>query len=327
MHFRTTLLVASLMLGASLAAPVAHAQSEESVARAAARKLGYAGVESFQAGQFAEASEKLEKAYVVLRVPSLGLWSARALVKVGKLVEAADRYIEVTRANNLGGDVAVQKKAQADAQTELEATQALVPSVIVRISGAEPNTVKLTLDGVPMSSALVGESTPVNPGHHVLVGERGEQRVTRDVTVQEREKKGVELAFDAVSGSAAAPERAASGVSSPEASHSNTRRLLAYTALGVGGAGLIVGGITAALAASKKSSLDHDGQCANDNCPASLGSGVDSYNGMRSISTVGFIVGGAFAATGVVLLLTAPKTETTASLLLGPASARLRLDF
>jgi len=42
------------------------------------------------------ASSRLEKAYVLLNVPSLGLWSARALAKRSLLVEAANRYYEVT---------------------------------------------------------------------------------------------------------------------------------------------------------------------------------------------------------------------------------------
>ena len=44
-------------------------------------------------------------------------------------------------------------------------------------------------------------------------------------------------------------------------------------------------------------------------CPADKGSEVDRLNTFRLVSTVGFIAGGALAATGVVLLLTAPSNE------------------
>jgi hypothetical protein len=43
------------------------------------------------------AESRLESAYAVLRVPSLALWSARALEKNGKLIEAARRYLEATK--------------------------------------------------------------------------------------------------------------------------------------------------------------------------------------------------------------------------------------
>src|SRR5882724_10278109 len=91
--FRNARLVACCAL--LFVALPAHAQDIDDATRAAARKLGTAGVESYQSGQFQVASEKLEKAYRMLQVPSLGLWSARALVKLGHLVEAQERYVKV----------------------------------------------------------------------------------------------------------------------------------------------------------------------------------------------------------------------------------------
>src|SRR5688572_30759640 len=99
------------------AAPLA-AQPVDDATRAAARDLGMAGVEAYQAGSYPAASEKLDKAYRTLRAPSLGLWSARALAKLGKLIEASERYLEVTRLDVASGDVAVQKQAQIDAAAE-----------------------------------------------------------------------------------------------------------------------------------------------------------------------------------------------------------------
>src|SRR5688572_19691729 len=124
------------------------AQAVDDATRGAARKIGYSGVEAYQAGNYPTASEKLEKAYRVLRVPSLGLWSARALAKVGKLVEASERYLEVTRLPVSGGDEAVQKQAQGEAQTELDALSPKIPNVIVQLEGATPAEVKVTVDGV-----------------------------------------------------------------------------------------------------------------------------------------------------------------------------------
>src|SRR5688500_19688537 len=84
------------LLAALLTAGPLLGQAADESTRTAARALGTAGVEAYQANDFATATDKLEKAYGILRAPSLGLWSGRALVKVGKLVEAADRFLEVT---------------------------------------------------------------------------------------------------------------------------------------------------------------------------------------------------------------------------------------
>ncbi|HEY4159182.1 MAG TPA: tetratricopeptide repeat protein, partial [Polyangiaceae bacterium] len=71
---------------------IAHAQAVDDATRSAARNLASAGVQAYQANDYPAARDKLERAYQVLRAPSLGLWSARALVKVGALVEAGERY-------------------------------------------------------------------------------------------------------------------------------------------------------------------------------------------------------------------------------------------
>jgi Tfp pilus assembly protein PilF len=84
---------------------VASAQEIDDASRTAARAMGNSGVEAYQAGNYQEAVDRLEKAYGIARVPSLGLWSARALRKLGLLVEAANRYLETSfqRTGQAGG--------------------------------------------------------------------------------------------------------------------------------------------------------------------------------------------------------------------------------
>jgi hypothetical protein len=111
-----------LWVWAALCLPAA-AWGQSDATRGAARDLGADGVEDYQAGKYGEASEKLGRAFEILRVPSLGLWSARALAKEGKLVEASERYLDVSRLDATKGDTAVQKQAQAEAASEREALQ------------------------------------------------------------------------------------------------------------------------------------------------------------------------------------------------------------
>ena len=94
----------------------------------------------------------------MLRVPSLGLWSARALAKLGKLVEAEARYLEVIRLPTSVGDEAIQEQARQDARNERAELARRIPSVLVRIEGAPAAEVAVTIDGAPLTGSAVGES-------------------------------------------------------------------------------------------------------------------------------------------------------------------------
>jgi hypothetical protein len=322
--------VAALAVAVGIMAGASLAKAEgDSATRAAARSLGYAGVEAYQAGNFGVATEKLEKAYAVLKVPSLGLWSARALTRVGKLLEAADRYVEVGRLVVTGGDAAVQRAAQADAQLELEQLQHRIPSVVIRVEGAEGATTKLTIDGVEVSSKLLGESTPINPGKHRIEGEAQGRQALVVIDVEERQEQEAVLRFvgpAVVEGPSPGAEPAPSP-SPSEASAASTRRTLGWVALGGGAAGLIVGGVTGVMAISKRSALDENPSCADGDCSQSLGPEVDAYNTLRSVSTVGFIAGGVLGATGVVLILTAPRSRSRTALQVSPSFISVRSTF
>jgi hypothetical protein len=77
-----------------------------------------------------------------------------------------------------------------------------------------------------------------------------------------------------------------------------------FAAIGVGGAGVLVGAITGGLAISKHNSLA--ATCMAGVC-VGQDSAISSYHLLGTVSDVGLVVGGAIAATGIVLLVTAPK--------------------
>ena len=87
-------------------------------------------------------------------------------------------------------------------------------------------------------------------------------------------------------------------------------------ALGVGGAGLVLGAVTGGLAIGKHGTLE--AACGDGHCPASQQGTVDSYHLIGTLSTVGFILGGVGAATGVVVLLTAPRAQPAKAAKLTP---------
>jgi hypothetical protein len=313
------------------------AAEADAATRSAARKVALDGVAALQRGDAEQAMQKLEKAYRLFRVPSIALWSARALAKRGFLVEASERYQEASRLEAQQGELAVQVQARKDAATELEALMPRLPTITVSVEGANSGEVKLSLDGVVMPSALSGEERPVNPGEHRVVGVAGKEEVSETVTLAEGEKQSIILRFteqqSAVAPLGAPPPTKPKPLEAAANSSRGTRRALSYVALGVGGAALVVGGITGGLVLRDKKKFDENENCRDGECLQSEANEVDGFRTLRTVSTLGFAAGGALVATGVVLLLTsrAPaergKERVALKLTLSPSSAALSGRF
>lgn len=318
--FRVRLLTGSALLAVAItgAGSVSAADAVDDASRGTARKLGYQGVAAYQAGDYRTASEKLEKAYGVLRVPSLGLWSARALVKLGKWVEASERYTQVGQLGASTGNEAVQKKALADAESELALLTPKIPSVLVRLEGALPADVQLQIDGVPIAQELLGEARPVNPGAHKIQGQRGTEQAVVELVLAEAEQKPAVLRFQSVV--AAAPPVDSSPSSAPASESSQPglgqQRLFALIAGGVGVVGIGVGTVF-----GFKSKANHDeaakyctGSVCTDERGASAGNDAHAAG---NVSTVAMIIGGLGLAGAAVLWFTAPHSSPQASARLG----------
>ncbi len=323
-----------MLAGALLAAPLA-AQPVDDATRSAARAMGNEGLDDYDAGRYEAAFDKLNRAYEVVQVPTLGVWSARALVKLERLVEAAERYREVIR-QQAEGDQELFEKAKADANAELAELEPRIPTLRFQIEGVPTDRAEVTVDGVTVPAPLLGAPRPVNPGTHRVQASAGGNPVSVEVTVEERESKPVvlELTGDGESPQPDSPPedaspppggRAGPGVDAPSSSGSG-QRTAGFVALGVGGLGLVVGSVTGAMVLSKDGALSDD--CPDNICDRGRESEVNQINSLRTLSTVGFIVGGVGAATGVTLLLTAPKAkEPTAAVWLGPGSVGVRGRF
>jgi hypothetical protein len=305
-----------LLLGTS-----AVAQPDEGT-RTAARALGTAGVDAYQANDFETATDRLEKAYEILRVPTLGLWSGRALVRVGKWVEAAERFAEVASLQVPQGEYDVQKQAQLDAADEFQTLKPKIPMIRVVADGVPLNEVAIDIDGKPVPSSLAAEGRLVNPGQHVIVGLRAGERVRVTLTLRESQRETALLRFGA---KPAAGDTAAVELEQPKPG-SPTLRAVGYVSLGVGAVGLTLGTVTGIMALGKKSQIDRNENCRDLVCARSQDSKVDSYNSMRVASSVGFIAGGVLAATGVVLLITSSGSSKTQAFV-SPTSAGLQGSF
>ncbi|HKP63247.1 MAG TPA: hypothetical protein VJV78_41200 [Polyangiales bacterium] len=185
---------ASWLVVSCLAAQV-QAQPVDESQLLAARQLGQEGVELFQAGDTSGALDRLQRAYSVYQAPTLGLWYGRALERSGRLVEASQRYHEVTQAVLKADATPAFRQAQVDARAALDAITPRLSKLTVQVTGVEPARVRVTLDGGEIPSALVGVAIPVNPGKHVVQVSYGSKMQLRTVEVREGEPAAVSLEF------------------------------------------------------------------------------------------------------------------------------------
>lgn len=285
--------------------------------RAAARQLGYQGVEAYQAGDFETAERHLSRAFDVVPVPTLGLWLGRALTKNGKLVEAAEAYREVGRIEVKQGKVAAQKQAQKEALAELEQLEARIPSANIDIAGAPREAVRVAVDDTPLPNALLGVARPMNPGTHRITAQHASQVIEQTLELSEGAEERLTLTFEQTPDPSAAPPAPAPASVVPAdaepapSSQGSATRTAGWVALGVGAAGLVAGGVTGVMVLGKRSELADNPSCRDNACEPEAHGDVDSYNKLRTVSAAAFVIGGVGAALGATLLLTAGSESET----------------
>ena len=172
------------------------AQTTQDAERAAARTLGYEGSELYRAGDYAAALDKLDRAYRVLQVPSLGLWSGRCMEELGQLVAAAERYLETTRLELPDQGREVHEEAQRDAAALREQLLPRIPHLVIEVTGAEPGTLDVRIDDAPLSTALLGTRVPIDPGTHRIEVQRDDTVKQAEVEAVESDTARVTLTFD-----------------------------------------------------------------------------------------------------------------------------------
>lgn len=318
-----------------LLAPVSvSAQTNDASARAAARQLAQEGIEAYLAEKYVEAESKLEKGYRLFATPTLGLWSARARMQLGRWVDAAERYRETLLLSGAVGNQATQTEALQDAKKELDALLPRVPSLTLQLEAASLNEVKLTLDGVALSSAFIGVERPTDPGKHELVALRRSDRIVLQVQLAEGEHKLLPVRLGAAEPplpAAKAPPLAPAAVAAAELlagvalraepEHANPLLFfpLGITLLASGGVGLVVATVTYAMGRAT---------CPDFTCHSKPSQ--SKYETIQNISTWSFWPGAVLAAGGLTSLWLGSRARSALEhvrLDVGPGSVALRGTF
>ncbi len=333
-------------LGPPLLAVMAWAgpgMAQDDAAKNAARELAEQAAKALEQGDAATAQDLYARAYALVPAPTLSVRRARALVKLGRWVEAVEAYVRATRTPLQADSPDAYREAVQQGYDELAKLRPRVPRLTVVIEGSDPKdpSLHVELDGKVLAPALIGVASPVDPGEHqVAVQTQDGRKANARVALAEKEQKLVRLALPAPGPGAAtapAPAPRIEPVSKGEPEHepksqasaSSTQRTLAYASLGVGAAGVVVGVVAGLIATSKHSSAKD--ACPGGNCvEGSQGaSDLDAFHRFRTVSTIGYVVGAVGVGAGVTLWLTSPRSKESARVgtYLGVAGAGVRGSF
>ncbi len=321
MHLRTLLVLTTL---GALSAEPAWAAPVDDATRTLAHSLGEEGIVLFDQGDFKGALEKFVRALSLVEAPTLALRAGRCLERLGRLVEAAEKY-------RLAGAMAIDAEApsafragQAEAQRQAtDARAALIGRIAkmkLRATSPLPPQAILALDGKTLPDGMMGVEYPIDPGPHVLhasaPGWSLEQPFTADpgqivdVTLEVSHEATANRVALAEPLAPTKPADTAAPIVSTGA-QPPTLRTLGWIGVGVGGATLIVGGSSWLVARGLASDLENS--CRGGSCSPDQSDAVGRYQDYRLTAIVASSVGAALLSTGVVLLLIQPTAKHDAS--------------
>jgi len=300
-------------------APHAWSQPIDDNTRNTARSLAGQGKEAFDAQSYAHAVDLFHRAYALVPAPTIALYEAQSLVKLGRLVEAEEAYMRAVRTQLDAQSSEQFRVAVADAERELGELQPRIPKLVIAVTGpaAGRPDLQVELDGKPLQAAVLGVSMPIDPGQHVLraVASGGEPA---EVSFEISEKEQRRLEVSPVPGQVPRPVTPVGRATSPPSDAPKASRPwqkpLAIAVGSVGVAGLATGIVTGLMAGSRHRAAERE--CPGRVCLEGTGGAeaLDSFRTLRTVSTIGYVVGGVGVAAGATLLLTAPtNAPATAS--------------
>lgn len=317
MRHRALALGLASTLSISLVAPGVLAQDQPQAENvAAARSLGLQGIKLADAGDCRGAIEKLSRAESLYHAPTILGRLGECQVQIGQIVLGTENLNRVVREQLAPNAPKAFRDAQERAKGVLNSALPKIAHLTVKVEPADAKP-QVSVAGAPIPAALIGVERPTDPGtHEITVSAPGYLEQKTSVTLAEGGTQEVAIKLEkdpnAIETPPPPPPEAAvvTTTNAPPPSDTAPKKdnTLAFVALGVGGAGLLVGGITGFLALGKKSDLEG---CVSERCPSSQKDTLDSARSMATVSTVGFAVGFVGVGVGVVLLLTGSSNSAS----------------
>ncbi|MET0409972.1 MAG: tetratricopeptide repeat protein [Polyangiaceae bacterium] len=271
-----------------------------------ARSVAVAGREAYNAGDYKTALDLFRRAFGMYPAPTLSLYEARSLAKLGRLREA-DEALKRTLALPVDPSAPAQfSEAIETARQERQALARRIPSLTIKVVGVEPGEQGLvvSLDQQALGASQLGKRFALDPGTYSVSAATNDGRKD-ELRVEIGEGRHVDAVLH-LEGAAAAQMHAAL----PESpSDDSWQPVLVYSSLGLGVAGLGTGIVTGIMAGSKHSKARE--LCPDEECaPGSEGEqALSSFRTLRTVSTISYGVGVAGITAGIILWLSLPDSN------------------
>jgi hypothetical protein len=277
--------------------------------RATARNLAAEGYAALKIDDFALAEDRFRRADSLVHAPTLVVDHARALIGLGRFVEAQERLELVLREGVADNASLVWKRSLQDAQQLVQLVAPKVGWLTITVKG--PREPRVAVDGVQVPVAALGVRRATDPGSR-RISATASDYIPTEVTVSMPEggERAVTLKLkfhpSSLIPSALAPQPQLRSQPQPAVlreSHQPSKRssdTVGYAVLGLGGAGLVVGTVTGIIFLRKHSDLAS--KCPNTSNCQQQGL-IDEYNRYGTISGISLGIGLASSVAGLWLLL------------------------
>lgn len=316
-HALRALAVASAL---TLASPTHAAGVDPGAATSVQREQAQArflrGRQLFDAKRFEEALAEFRASHEIVASPNSRLYLARALVQLGRDVEA---YVELGRA-----EVEAREQARVDnryvkaadaAADERSGLKGRLAFVTVRIQNAKPET-RLVVAGEEIRRAGWAEPIPAKPGAtEIRVESPGRAPATHVLSLTSGQTSELPVDVDTLAPAGdAAPTPAR--VDAPSSQGEAPTNLMPY-AIAAGAVGVVgIAGFAIAGSMSKTTHDDLAARCPDGRCSTDPASDVSKGKSQQVIANVSLVVGALGLAAGGVLFFMQPKAR--------PASAGVK---
>ncbi|MBK9259628.1 MAG: hypothetical protein IPM54_07280 [Polyangiaceae bacterium] len=257
---------------------------------------------------YAEACLKFKQALALSpKRPTTGMALALCHVAVGKPATALEQFRlakEWADAQSKADGAAGAASAQVAAASavEIKKLEAIVPRLRINVPSSIRKAPGLAIsqNGVDVPEAEWGNEMVVDPGTITIqVSASGKNTWTARHEASMGKLTDVSVTPDWKSDESPPPP--------PPPPPPSGRRIAGFVGIGVGGAALVAGSVLGGLALSKHADSKEDGHCDETSACDEIGTALrlDAQK-FGNASTAMFVVGGALALTGVILVATAP---------------------
>ena len=308
--------------------PRTFAQSKD---RDAAEALFRAGREAIQRGDYETACERLRESNRL--EPAAGTW-----LNLGLCEEKLGRWVSASRYYRRVIDAAPAGDPRADlARGRLAGLEPWIPTIELRLEPDAPAATTASIGEAEYPASSFGTALPLDVGEHVVVARaRGFAPREYRVSLGKAEHRqlllgpGPALVSSALHPSVPPPQNLSPTVrdgGAPKALPEPANRTAGWLVLGTGGAILVVGGVTGALALRQKSIVDSECD-ADGSCDSQRGVDAGSAGATYArVSTVAFAAGAVATGIGVYLLIRDDDGRPVTRLRAAPRNAGAELSF